>query len=222
MRDFVRTQSDTLKPKEPNAKYADFNSFVPQYCMMTENQRRYYIWWRTCIRNGRYIYASKSYILLLLYEIINLPDLLPPNEGVRIICRLICGYHDKLCGIRNSVAVWLRDYCLIHEVEIPPEYMERIAEYAGKYTSFSEFFVKYDPEQKLLHRKAIYSFCRVIRGGTVNIFPVKTGIYSTNACKMLSRRRTVRKTVTVCLICHICRRENTLPNHTAERYVLPR
>lgn len=130
-------------------EYADFNSFVPQYCMMTENQRRYYIWWRTCIRNGRYIYASKSYILLLLYEIINLPDLLPPNEGVRIICRLICGYHVKLCGIRNSVAVWLRDYCLIHEVEIPPEYMERIAEYAGKYTSFSEFFVKYDPETKL-------------------------------------------------------------------------
>ncbi len=128
--------------------YAEFNSFVPQYCMMTENQRRYYLWWRTCIRNGRNIYVSKSYILLLLYEIINLPDLLPPNDGVKLICRLICGYHDKLCGIRNSVAVWLRDYCLIHEVEIPSEYMEQIAEYAGKYTSFSEFFIKYDPETK--------------------------------------------------------------------------
>lgn len=57
-----------------------------------------------------------------------------------------------------QVAVWLRDYCLIHEVEIPPEYMERIAEYAGKYTSFSEFFVKYDPETKLRSAKLYTAF----------------------------------------------------------------
>lgn len=149
---YERFRQDAVKYFETEGTkcdYAEFTSFVPQYCMMTENQKRYYLWWRTCIRKGMNIYASKSYVLLLLYETINLPDLLPPNDGVRLICRLICGYHDKLCGIINSVAVWLRDYCLIHEVEIPLEYMEPIAEYAGKYVSFSEFFVKYDPKTKL-------------------------------------------------------------------------
>ena len=61
---YERFRQDAVRyfeAEETECEYADFNSFVPQYCMMTENQRRYYIWWRTCIRNGRYIYACLLY-----------------------------------------------------------------------------------------------------------------------------------------------------------------
>lgn len=126
--------------------YEDFTSFVPQYSMMTEAQRRYYLWWRTCVREGRYIKASKSYLLLLIYEIINLSDILPPTEGVRIICELIKNYRQNIWGIRKSVSAWLRDYCLIHRLSVPGEYMDTVFAYAAGSDMLPEFFVKYDEQ----------------------------------------------------------------------------
>ena len=57
---YERFRQDAVKYFETEGTecdYAEFTSFVPQYCMMTENQKRYYLWWRTCIRKGMNIYS---------------------------------------------------------------------------------------------------------------------------------------------------------------------
>lgn len=126
--------------------YADFVSYVPQYSMMTSAQLGYYFWWRSCLRGGRLIKASRSYVLLFLYEVINLPDLILPEEGIELLCRVIIGYAETVVGIRNSVVPWLRDYCLIHGVSLPEKYMRDIASFAGRYSALPEFFVCYDTE----------------------------------------------------------------------------
>ena len=126
--------------------YAEFVSYVPQYSMMTDAQLAYYFRWRSCLRAGKLIKASRSYVLLFLYEVINLPDLIAPEDGVKLLCRVITGYAETVIGIRNSVIPWLRDYCLIHGVSLPREYMHDIAAIAGRYTALPEFFVCYDIE----------------------------------------------------------------------------
>ena len=126
--------------------YAEFVSYVPQYSMMTGAQLAYYFYWRSCLRAGRLIKASRSYVLLFIYEVINLPDLIAPADGVRLLCRVITGYAETVIGVRNSVIPWLRDYCLIHGVSLPEEYMRDIAAIAGRYTALPEFFVCYNAE----------------------------------------------------------------------------
>ena len=126
--------------------YAEFVSYVPQYSMMTGAQLSYYFYWRSCMRAGRLIKASRSYVLLFIYEVINLPDLIAPTDGVRQLCRVITGYAETVIGVRNSVIPWLRDYCLIHGVSLPEEYMRDIAAIAGRYTALPEFFVCYNAE----------------------------------------------------------------------------
>lgn len=129
-------------------EYEDFVSFVPQYAAMTDAQRKYYFNWRGRLRKGEYIRASKSYVLLLLCEIINLPDLLKPYDGIKLMCELVVHYHENIYGIRRSVSSWIRDYCLIHGVSVPPEYMDAMSAYAGNAIMLPEFFVKYDPATK--------------------------------------------------------------------------
>ena len=129
-------------------EYEDFISFVPQYSAMTSAQKEYYFRWRSCLRRGEYIKASKSYVLLLLCEIINLPDLLDPRDGIKLMCELVVHYNENIYGIRRSVSAWIRDYCLIHGVSVPAGYIDAVASYAGNAITLPEFFVKYDPVTK--------------------------------------------------------------------------
>lgn len=159
-------------------EYEDFISFVPQYSAMTSAQKEYYFRWRSCLRRGEYIKASKSYVLLLLCEIINLPDLLDPRDGIKLMCELVVHYNENVYGIRRSVSAWIRDYCLIHGVSVPAGYIDAVASYAGNAIALPEFFVKYDPVTKkpdplsLLNMMSHYSwkYSKYINGENRELF----------------------------------------------------
>ena len=99
--------------------FAKYYSYMPQYVQLTEAQKSYYFFWRSELRAGRFIKTDYSYLYLYVFEIINLPDLIDPNDGVKMLALLWREYRRDLPNIDRNMALWLQDYCLLWNVECP-------------------------------------------------------------------------------------------------------
>ena len=99
--------------------FAQFYSFMPQYSQLNRAQKSYYFYWRSEMRQGRFIKTDYSYLYLYVYEIINLPDVIRPEDGVRLLCRIWREYRAQLPRIDMYFSMWVRDYCLVHELPCP-------------------------------------------------------------------------------------------------------
>ena len=100
-------------------EFAQFYSYMPQYSQLTKAQKSYYFYWRQEMRCGRFIRTDYSYLYLYVYEIINLPDLVEPERGVKLLCRVWKEYRKALPRIDMYFTIWVRDYCLVHELPCP-------------------------------------------------------------------------------------------------------
>ncbi len=99
--------------------FAQFYSYMPQYSQLTRPQKDYYFYWRSELRAGRYIRTDYSYLYLYVYEVINLPDLIPPDVGLRLLCTVWREYRRALPRIDLYFTIWIRDYCLVHGLTCP-------------------------------------------------------------------------------------------------------
>lgn len=97
----------------------EFFSYVPQYSQMNTAQLEYYLWWRTQFKKGECLPVSFSYLLLFLYEIINLGDKLSPAEGQRDMLRLWLSYRKAHPRLDALVREWLCDYSLLYRLPAP-------------------------------------------------------------------------------------------------------
>lgn len=99
--------------------YTQFYSFMPQFSQLSASQRDYYFYWRSEVRAGRYQRTDYSYLYLLIYEIFNLPDLIPPDSGIKLIVKLWREYRRALPRIDLYFPIWVQDYCLVHKLVCP-------------------------------------------------------------------------------------------------------
>lgn len=100
--------------KTDKCDFVPFYSYMPQYSQLTSEQKQYYFYFRGMVRRGKFIKSDYSYLYLLVYEILNMPDYLPPSEGVVLLCKLWREYRGALPRIDSYFAVWIQDYCLVH------------------------------------------------------------------------------------------------------------
>lgn len=112
--------------KTDKCDFAPYYSYMPQYSQLTIPQKQYYFYWRDMVRRGKFIKSDYSYLYLFVYEILNLPDKLPPKEGLDMLCKLWREYRNDLPKIDSSFAAWIQDYCLVHELHCP---MDQISEF---------------------------------------------------------------------------------------------
>ena len=103
----------------------EFFSYMPQYTQLNTSQLQYYLWWRTNFRQGRALPAAYSYLLLYLYELINLGEPhLAPKAGQELMLRLWLSYRDAYPRLDALLREWLCDYSLLHQLPppaLPPE-----------------------------------------------------------------------------------------------------
>lgn len=102
--------------KSGECEYIPFVSFMPQYEQMTRGQFNYFLYFRDRARHGVYVKTDSCYIFLLLFELINLPELCPPEESVSLMCGIWAAYRDTFGYLDKYLGEWLCDYCLIHDV----------------------------------------------------------------------------------------------------------
>lgn len=137
-----KEDAESLFDKEGSeCPYAPYFSYVPQYIQLTEAQKNYYLWWRTCHRRGENIKSDYSYFWLYVYEIINLPNIIPPKEGVKMLCRVWRDYRALLPNVDKNMMAWLCDYCLLHALPCPSEELADFLPLVIEESEFKEFYL---------------------------------------------------------------------------------
>lgn len=127
-------------PSSP-CPFVPFYSFMPQFTQMNKEQKAYYFYWREQVRTGRYPKTDYSYLYLYVYEILNLPDVIPPAEGLEKLITLWKTYRKELPNIDRYFSVWIADYCIVWKLPCPGEQLrDFIFEVLGM-NGFCEFFL---------------------------------------------------------------------------------
>lgn len=128
---------------EPKAEYTPFFSFTPQYGQLNQRQLDYYSLWRYNVRKGKYIKKIDfSYVLLFIYEIINLtPKLISPKTGCRMLAEIWKNYRSMFAPIDKYLCEWMADYCMVHNIPCPHGIIDAFLNEVLKKTSFPEFYL---------------------------------------------------------------------------------
>ncbi|MBQ7320740.1 MAG: TerB N-terminal domain-containing protein [Clostridia bacterium] len=99
---------------------AAFFSYVPQYSQMNRAQLAWYLYWRECMRRGEVIPTDYSYIMLYIFEIINLADTVDVRFGQQQLCALRRAFAATYPRLGHLLNEWICDYSLIHRLPPPP------------------------------------------------------------------------------------------------------
>jgi len=117
-----------------------YQSYVPQYSHMNSSQVDYYRWLRENIRLGRYPDCDPAYLQLYIYEIFNLPELIPPAEGVELLASIWLNYRSRHGRLDGYLCEWFADYCLTNCCSLPKELLPILDVIAPK-AQFKEFYI---------------------------------------------------------------------------------
>lgn len=119
-----------------------YRAIFPQYASMSDRQKRCYVGFRTCVRNGSYPKVDEGYITLLLYEIINLTHKSTPQDMVNTVASLISGYPDVGDKLFFDMCNYLADLCLIHALAIPETIFGSVYSRVLKSARVKEVFIR--------------------------------------------------------------------------------
>ena len=114
-----------------------FFSYVPQYAQMNRSQLNWYFYWRDGVRRGEILPADYSYILLYVFEIINLADKIDVRFGQQQLCALRTAFRGTYPRLGHLLNEWICDYSLIHH--LPPPVSEDLQ--AVSDCTLKEFYV---------------------------------------------------------------------------------
>ena len=127
--------------KTSKCDFVPFYSYMPQYSQLNSEQKKFYFYWRDCVRRGKYIKTDYSYFYLYVYEILNLPDKISADEGLEILISIWRAYRSALPNIDAYMSLWIQDYCLIYNLSSP---MIKIGDFIFDVigvTQFKEFYL---------------------------------------------------------------------------------
>lgn len=91
---------------------ASFFSYVPQYSQLGNEQKEWYFFMRSKIRSGIVINTSYSYLLLYIFELLNVePD---KENALKMLCFIWKNYREKYYKLDPIMPEWITDFCLIN------------------------------------------------------------------------------------------------------------
>ena len=146
---FAAQAKKLWRKKVTYAEYADFFSYMPQYEYMTYPQLSFYLYFRDKARHGEYISANCGYVLLYLYEIINVTDI-PPKSGANLIAHIWGAYRKEYPYLDKYAGEWLCDYCLIYDIPIPYDIISPFLDEAAPNLSLPELYYPNDAAYKMM------------------------------------------------------------------------
>lgn len=122
------------------APHVPFFSYIPQYSQLTSAQWAYYLYMKSSVKAGACLKdADFSYVLLYIYEIINLEGVIPPSVGASLLGRIWVMYRRIHPMLDKYMSEWMADYCLVYGVELPKFLRPILAELTAR-SSIREFF----------------------------------------------------------------------------------
>ena len=122
------------------APYVYFFSFIPQYYQMGEAQLAYYLYFREMCRRGERLDKLEfSYILLYIYELINLPAG-TPEARAEMLAWIWCTYRRPYMELDKYLSEWMCDFCIVHRIPLPERLSGMLRAILAK-TTLKEFYL---------------------------------------------------------------------------------
>ena len=126
------------------AQSVPFFSYFPQYDQLSKSQMAWYLYWRAQVRGGIYPRTDYAYILLYVFELINLPAEGPSaRDHAARMADVWLAYRDEFPQLDHYVSEWLCDYCLIHHLDAPPATLSLVADDLTPLGSLREFYLNH-------------------------------------------------------------------------------
>lgn len=151
---YERFRTDALRYRDMHGKPCQaipFFSYIPQYSQMNLYQSDFYLYFRDSARCGEYVPADLSYVLLYIYELINLSDESDPSEDIELLCGLWLAYRDTYPALDKYMAEWVCDFCLLYKLDVPKQTM-RILSRLCECATLREFYMSGAVENGLVMR----------------------------------------------------------------------
>ena len=139
--------------------HVPFFSYVPQYSQMKPAQFDYYFYLRDEIRSLRYPVSDLSYVLLYVYELINLGDSSDNKADISALCGLWNAYRTVYPVLDKYLSEWVADYCLIHSVDLPDTVTAFLPRIATR-SSLKEFYLE-EALKRCADDKSVFSECLI-------------------------------------------------------------
>ena len=117
-----------------------FFSYVPQYAQMNREQIAFYLWWRDRLRRGEPIPADYSYVLLYVYELINLSEKIPPAEVQAGLVSVWRHYRGTYPQLTNFLSEWICDHGLVNRLG-PPDVDPALLSDLTAHCSLKDYYV---------------------------------------------------------------------------------
>lgn len=122
------------------APHVPFFSYIPQFTQLNAAQWAYYLYMKECAKNGASLAdADFSYVLLYIYEIINLEGIISPEDGAKLLGTVWILYRRIHPMLDKYMSEWIADYCLLYGVPLPKVLYPILPEIAARST-LKEFF----------------------------------------------------------------------------------
>ncbi|MCM3698841.1 TerB N-terminal domain-containing protein [Paenibacillus macerans] len=113
------------------APFVPFMSYWPTYEHMMESQQKWYFYWRSEVRAGRYPDTDLSYIFVYVYELINGVGWSDPQEGYEELNRIWIAYGGRYPQLTAYLKNWLADFAFVHALDV--SLLEIITRGGGSY-----------------------------------------------------------------------------------------
>ncbi len=133
---------DAMTPPK-SAEKKTFFSYFPQYAQMGHRAAAWYLFWREHVRRGQYLDTDYSYVLLYLFELINLPaeDIATARAHRDLMAKVWMAYRKPYVQLDHYMCEWLCDYCLIHALPAPVDLLASALDEIIMESRLKEFYL---------------------------------------------------------------------------------
>ncbi len=133
---------DSMKPPK-TAEKVSFFSYFPQYTQLNRRSEAWYLYWRAYVRQGQYPDTDYAYVLLYLFELINLPvsESTEAMDRRDAMARVWMAYRKPFPQLDHYMCEWLCDYCLIHGLIAPVDLLSPALDLIIQESRLKEFYL---------------------------------------------------------------------------------
>ena len=127
-----------------SARPEGFFSYFPQYVQLGRRQAAWYLYWRGRVRAGVYPDTDYAYILLYIFELINLPveDEATAASRRDLMAATWVAYRRTYPQLDRYMCEWLCDYCLIHALPAPVDVLSPALDAIIEGSRLKEFYLQ--------------------------------------------------------------------------------
>lgn len=133
------------------AAHVSFFSYLPSYSNLNSAQWEYYLYMRDSAAQGIGLPdADLSYVLLYIYEIINLGGVITPETGAERLASVWLLYRQIHPMLDKYMSEWMADYCLMYKLEVPAvlrAHLPRLSLSSTVKEFYADAIIKYCPSR---------------------------------------------------------------------------